>query len=324
MSYPGYSYKFGDDNPWPTLDPKERWSAIFYPAERILSLNYAVEVVARKMHKEAKSLDQPIRLHFSGGDDSRVMVDTFCKLDIPFQLNTRQHMVRGRCINQDDVDAAQSYARSLGMETDLQIIDDIDLVWGRTDHKFFIDMTALSARLGWARYPLEYNVWATTPYISGGGRSNDWELLTTFSLNPTFLHSFFMYDPEIMRAQLAHDVMKITRRSKGVLAEVAANLKTAKHWSHLADVFAYEQIAKPIIMRYEFPQLEVRGRRKNTGFDDSPIDMNTTATPQNEEFMRLLRQKGFRIPVYELLDVLDGDVPMRYWKEDGAVLKEKV
>lgn len=331
---PAYKYEFGTEGAtWPTLDPDERWSIVFFPRTKSgepsyhqTPLQYACLQTAEAMAKEAEAKGQNIRLHLSGGDDSKIMIRTFMALDIPFQLTTRVHKIKGQIVNQADADAAAAFCVKHNLHTDVHVIDDLDLRWGDTEHKFFLDMTALSARLGWERYSDEYNVLATTPYLLTDNRMErgDWTLLPTFSMSPNFLNSFFLHDSNIFRAQLMHPVIDMTRNSRQVLRQVANSVVGAERWSHLADVFAYEQIVKPILLRADFPWLCVEGRQKNTGFDTAPADMNTTQPPINEKYRELLKQKMFRVPVRIILEIMGRQNPVRFWMENGILTAEEL
>jgi hypothetical protein len=321
---PGYKYEFGANGATtPDIeDEKQIWSIILFPSVKDnLPLNVEARITAQKIANEAKALGQPIRLHLSGGDDSKAMINAFIWSGIPFRMTTRVHKMQGKVINQADVDAALAFCKYINRETDLHVIDDLDLRWGDTEHRYFLDMTALSARLGWERYKDEYNLLATTPYLMTGG-DKDWELLPTFSMSPNYLHSFFLHNPGIFRAQLAHPIIEQSRPARDVLKHVANSMKGAERWAHLADVFAYEQIVKPMLMRNSFPWLEQEGRPKATGFDEAPFDMNIKQPSYNERYHELLKKKVFRVPVARILSLMSGDFPIRVWKEDDKIYHE--
>lgn len=320
---PGYKYEFGlAKATTPTIDADERWSIIFFPAKNPMPLSMWARITAQMIATEAAELGQTIRLHLSGGDDSKAMIYAFTWAGIPYRLTTRVHKMKGKVINQADVDAALEFCHRNDLETDLHVIDDLDLRWGDTEHRYFLDMTALSARLGWERYPDEYNLLATTPYLMTGGK-RDWELLPTFSMSPNFLHSFFLHNPGIFRAQIEHSVVDQSRAARDVLKHVANSIKGAERWAHLADVFAYEQIVKPMLMRAAFPWLENEGRPKGTGFDDAPADMNTKQPPYNERYHELLKKKVFRVPVYDVLTYMAKEVPTRVWKDENGKIQQE-
>jgi hypothetical protein len=313
-----YRYAFGPDNSWPDIGSEEEiWSAVFYPTSEPGSLREECLAAALNIERKASIKGKPLMVHFSGGDDSKIMVLSMLQMGVTFELTTRVHKVRGKIINSEDVEAAATFCKNHVLDFNTHVIEDIDLEWGRTEHKFFLDMTALSVRMGVYKWPNHYHVWASNPYMMTGG--DEWELFPTFTMSPNFLNSFFLDNPRIFSALLNDPAMDATVHAMNALRAVADQLP-GSHRQHLGSVFAYEKIVKPMILHRAWPELSYRARVKSTGFEDAPLDMNVVPTPINSEYHRLLHDKKFTVPLSRVRAVLSGTRPMRVQKLDTKIL----
>ncbi len=242
-----------------------------------------------------------------------VMALSLMEVGCPFTTTTRIYKSHGCVMNNDDVLASTRFVEKWNLPHSFHVIENMDEIWRTGPHHNLRDLSVLSVRLGHLEHPNMFNIMATAPFIASS--DHKWKLVTSFSIEGTMMHSFFLDNPELMMALLNDPAFDAVAPAMDVL-NILVEQATRANGRPVADLYLYEKVVKAMILHRAWPELSEYPRVKNTGFEVRPPEFDNTPSPQNQLYIDAMWRKAMRIPLQQVKDLVMSGQPVSVHKEN--------